>query len=198
MKKIIWFMAFLPILYILYKLSWGFEYPQYIARFIYEHGGGFLGKFPNDPLKFIADLLGITAIQFLIATLTVTPLKSYLKINLIKYRRLLGLWTFTYAFMHSLFFFIADNEGNVSMMIADAYKRPFVFFGLSAFLILLMMAITSHKKLFSTFVKWHKLVYLAAVLISLHYMMSQKVIGIDVAVYVGILVGLLVLRLLKR
>jgi len=198
MKKIIWFVAFLPLLYILYKLSWGFEYPRYLARFIYEHGGGFLGKFPNDPLKFIADLLGITAIQFLIASLTVTPLRSYLKINLIKYRRLLGLWTFAYAFMHSLFFFIADNEGNINMMIEDAYKRPFVFFGLSAFFILLMMAITSPKKLYSKFVKWHKLVYLATVFIALHFVMSQKIIGFDVAVYVGILVGLLVLRLLKR
>ncbi|PHR56331.1 MAG: hypothetical protein COA44_08205 [Arcobacter sp.] len=198
MRKIIWFVAFLPLLYILYKLSWGFEYPRYVARFIYEHGGDFLGKFPNDPLKFFADLLGITAIQFLIATLTLTPLRSYLHINLLKYRRLLGLWTFAYAFMHSLFFFIVDNEGKVSLMIEDAYKRPFVFFGLSAFLILFMMALTSHKKLFSKFVKWHKLVYLAAVFISLHYMMSQKVIGFDVMMYVGILVGLLVLRLLKR
>lgn len=198
MKKIIWFMAFLPLLYILYKLSWGFEYPRYLARFIFEHGGEFLGKFPNDPLKFIADLLGITAVQFLILSLSVTPLRSYLKINLIKYRRLLGLWSFAYAFMHSLFFFIADNEGNINMMIEDAYKRPFVFFGLSAFLILLMMAITSHKKLFPKFVKWHKLVYLAAVFVSLHFIMSQKVVGLEVAVYIGVLVGLLVLRLLKR
>jgi len=197
MKKLIWLVAFLPLLYIVYKLSWGFEYPRYVAAFIYENGGSFLGKFPNDPLKFIADLLGITAVQFLIATLTVSPLKSYLKINLIKYRRLLGLWTFAYAFMHSLFFFIADNEGNINMMITDAYKRPFVFLGLSAFFILLMMAITSHKKLFAKFVKWHKLVYLATVLISLHYMMSQKVIGLDVAIYVGVLASLLLLRLLK-
>ena len=98
----------------MYKLSWGFEYPRYVASFIYEHGGEFLGKFPNDPLKFIADLLGITAIQFLIASLTITPLRSYLKINLLKYRRLLGLWAFAYAFLHSLFFFISDNEGNVA------------------------------------------------------------------------------------
>ncbi|MDF1881066.1 ferric reductase-like transmembrane domain-containing protein [Sulfurimonas sp. MAG313] len=197
-KKIIWFVAFLPLLYIIYKLSWGFEYPRYVASFIYEQGGSFLGKFPNDPLKFIADLLGITAIQFLIATLTLTPLRMYLKINLIKYRRLIGLWTFAYAFMHSLFFFISDNEGNVKMMIEDAYKRPFVFFGLAAFLILFMMALTSHKKLFPKFLKWHKLVYLAAVFISLHYMMSQKIIGLDAASYVGVLVMLLVLRLLKR
>lgn len=185
-------------LYILYKLSWGFEYPRYIAVFIFEHGGSSLGRFPNDPLKFVADLLGISAIQFLIVTLSITPIKSYLKINLIRYRRLVGLWTFAYAFMHSMFFFIADNEGSLSMMIADAYKRPFVFFGLSAFLILFMMAVTSHKKLFSKFVKWHKLVYLAAVLISLHYMMSQKIIGMDVVIYVVILTGLLALRLLKR
>jgi len=198
MRKIIWLVAFLPLLYVLYKLSWGFEYPRYVSAFIYEHGGQFLGKFPNDPLKFIADLLGITAIQFLIASLTVTPLRAFLKINLIKYRRLLGLWAFAYALMHSLFFFIADNEGNLAMMIEDAYKRPFVFFGLAAFLILAMMALTSHKKLFAKFVKWHKLVYLAAVFIALHFMMSQKVIGLEVAVYVGVLVGLLVLRLFKR
>ena len=198
MKKIIWFLAFLPLLYIVYKFAWGFEYPRYISRFIYEHGGEFLGTFPNDPLKFTADLLGITAIQFLIATLSITPLRVYLKINLIKYRRLLGLWAFTYALMHSLFFFFADNEGSLSLMYADMIKRPFVFFGASAFLILLMMALTSHKRLFSKFVKWHKLVYLAAVFIALHYLMSQKVIGMNVAIYVSVLAGLLALRLIKR
>lgn len=198
MRKIIWFVALLPLLYIAYKLGWGFEYTRYISGFIYKNGGAFLGSFPNDPLKFTADILGISAIQFLIATLAITPLKSYLKVNLVKYRRLLGLWTFAYALMHSLFFFIVENEGSVSMMLSDAYKRPFVFLGLSAFLILLMMALTSPKKLYSKFVKWHKLVYLATVLIALHFMMSQKVIGTDVLVYVGILGVLLVLRLLKR
>ena len=84
------------------------------------------------------------------------------------------------------------------MMYADMQKRPFVFFGMSAFIILLMMALTSGKKLFRKFVKWHKLVYLAVVLIIFHFIMSQKIIGFDVAVYVGILAGLLVLRLLKR
>ncbi len=181
-----------------YKLAWNFEYPRYVSMFIYEHGGSFLGKSPNDPLKFMADLLGINAIHFLIATLSVTPLKSYLKINLIKYRRLLGLWSFAYALMHSLFFFIADNGGSISMMIQDAYKRPFVFFGLVAFLILGMMALTSFKKLYSKFVKWHKLVYVATVCIALHFMMSQKVIGLDVALYVAVLASLLALRLLKR
>ncbi len=198
MKKIIWFIAFLPLLYIVYKLSWAFEYSAYVARFIYNNGGGFLGSLPTDPLKFTADLLGITAVQFLIATLSITPVKSYLKINLIKHRRLLGLWTFAYALMHAMFFFIAENEGSVSMMYLDMLKRPFVFFGASAFFILSMMAITSHKKLFSKFVGWHKLVYLAAVLISLHYMMSQKVVGFNVMIYVSIIATLLALRLLKR
>ncbi len=198
MRKIIWIVAFLPLLYIAYKMAWGFEYSRYVSGFIYGHGGSFLGKFPHDPLKFMADLLGITAIQFLIASLTVTPLKSYLKINLLKYRRLLGLWSFFYALMHSLFFFIAENEGSVSMMLRDAYKRPFVFFGLSAFVILLIMALTSSKALYGKFMQWHKLVYLAAVFIAIHYMMSQKVIGFDVLMYVGLLVFLLVLRLLKR
>ena len=198
MRKIIWLVALLPLLYLSYRLAWGIDGLRDVSRFIYDHGGGSLGKFPNDPLKFTADLLGITAVQFLIATLAVTPIKLYFKINLVKYRRLLGLWTFAYALMHSLFFFIADNEGSISMMYADMLKRPFVFFGAAAFMILLMMAITSHKNLFSKFVKWHKLVYLAAVLISLHYMMSQKVIGVNVMLYVGLLGGLLALRLIKR
>lgn len=198
MKKIIWFVAILPLAYIAYKLAWGFEYPRYLSSFIYENGGSFLGRFPNDPLKFSADLLGITAIHFLIATLSITPIRSYLKINLVKYRRLVGLWTFAYAFMHSLFFFIADNEGSFTLMYEDMIKRPFVFFGAGAFLILTMMAVTSPKKLYAKFLKWHKLVYLAAVFIALHFMMSQKVIGLNVAIYVGILAGLLAIRLLKR
>ncbi len=198
MRKIIWFIAFLPLLYIVYKMGWEVEYLHHVSHFVYKNGGSFLGTFPNDPLKFTADLLGITAIQFLIATLSVTPLKSYVKINLIKYRRLLGLWTFAYAFMHSLFFFLADNEGSLSMMYADMLKRPFVLLGAIAFLILLMMALTSAKKLYAIFVKWHKMVYLATVLIALHYMMSQKVIGMNVMVYVAILTGLLALRLIKK
>ena len=185
-------------MYMAYRLGWGFEYTKGISSFIDENSGYILGRFPNDPLKFMADLLGITAIQFLIATLSVTPLRSYFKINLMGQRRLLGLWTFAYAFMHSLVFFLADNEGDLALMYADMIKRPFVFFGASAFLILLMMAMTSPKKLFSKFVKWHKLVYLATVLISVHFMMSQKVVGMDVIIYVGVLAGLLALRLVKR
>lgn len=198
MKKIIWCIALLPLLYIAYKLGWGFEYSRYVSSFIYENGGDFLGKFPNDPLKFAADVLGINAIHFLIVTLSITPIRTYLKINLVKYRRLVGLWTFAYAFMHSLVFFIADNEGSLALMYADMIKRPFVFFGAGAFLILAMMAVTSPKKLYAKFVRWHKLVYLGTVFIALHYMMSQKVIGLEVAVYVGVLAGLLALRLLKR
>jgi sulfoxide reductase heme-binding subunit YedZ len=197
-KTIIWTIAFLPLLYVAYKLSWGFEYTRSISSFIYHNGGSSLGKLPNDPMKFMADLFGITALQFLIATLGVTPLKSYLKINLLKYRRLLGLWTFAYALMHSLYFFLAENEGSFELMYADMLKRPFVLFGASAFLILTMMAVTSHKKLFAKFASWHKLVYLASVLIALHYMMSQKVIGTNVAIYVVVLAGLLALRLVKR
>ncbi len=198
MRKIIWFIAFLPLLYIGYRLAWGFEYSRYLVSFVYEYGGSFLGRFPNDPLKFTADLLGINAIHFLIASLSMTPMRVYLKINLVRYRRLVGLWAFAYAFMHALFYFIAENEGSFVLMYADMIKRPFVFFGVGAFLILAMMAMTSPKKLYAKFSKWHKLVYLATVFIALHYMMSQKVIGMNVAIYVGVLAGLLALRLLKR
>lgn len=196
-RKIIWLIACLPLLYLAYKMAWGFEYTQNIASFIYDHGGSFLGKLPNDPLKFMADLLGITAVQFLIATLSVTPLRLYLKINLVKYRRLLGLWTFAYALMHSLYFFLGVNEGSFAMMFADILKRPFVLFGAGGLVILAFMAATSTKKLFARFVKWHRLVYLAAVLIALHYMMSQKIIGLHVALYVAVLAALLALRLFK-
>jgi len=172
-RIIIWFIAFLLLIYIAYKLAWGFEYTRDISFYIYHHVWSALGKLPNDPLNFMADILGINAIHFLIATLSVTPMRTFLKINLIKYRRLLGLWAFAYTFMHSLFFFVADNEGNLGLMYEDMLKRPFVFFGASAFVILLMMAITSPKKLFAKFVKWHKLVYLATVLIAVHFMMLQ-------------------------
>ncbi|MCJ7766265.1 MAG: ferric reductase-like transmembrane domain-containing protein [Thiovulaceae bacterium] len=117
--------------------------------------------------------------------------------NLLKYRRLLGLWAFAYALMHSLYFFLAVNEGSFVMMFADVLKRPFVLFGASALVLLAFMAVTSTKKLFARFIKWHRLVYLAAVLIALHYMMSQKIIGLHVAVYVAVLAALLALRLVK-
>ena len=198
MRKLIWFVAFLPLIYLIYKLGFELPFLHVGSEFIYKNGGSSLGNFPADPQKFMADLFGITAIKFLIASLAVTPLRLYLKINLIKYRRLLGLWAFFYAFLHSMFFFLVDNELNLTYMYEDMIKRPFVFFGATAFLILLFMAVTSFKKLFSKFVKFHKLVYLAVVFIGVHFMMSQKIIGLDVAVYVFILSMLLVLRLFKR
>jgi sulfoxide reductase heme-binding subunit YedZ len=121
-----------------------------------------------------------------------------MKIDLLAYRRLLGLWTFAYALMHSLYFLLLKNAGSPALIYAGMLKHPFVIFGAAALLILAIMALTSPKKLYTKFASWHKPVYFASVLIALHYMLSQKVIDLDVALYVGILAGLLALRLLKR
>lgn len=194
MKIFIWFLFCLPIFYLLYKL--GFQMPileEYSKDF--QHlTANFLGGFPADPLKFISDITGLTAVQFLIATLCVTPLQRYKIINLRKNRRLLGLMSFFYAFNHMFLYFLMDHELSLPSLFIEALDKKFIFFGMGSFLILLFLALTSTKKLFARFIQWHQLIYLAAIFISFHYLLSQKIITFIPLFYVSILFTLLLLR----
>lgn len=200
MRIVIWIGALLPILYAAIRYSADIH-PTWlndIFVFIEEYIRIVLTKTPHDPLKFLSDLSGNSALWLLALTLLISPLRSYLKINLLRYRRLLGLFTFFYAFVHTMLFIAVDQEFNLSGVIHEVSTKPFIAFGMGAFVILLVMALTSTKKLFGKFKGWHKLVYIAVVLIAVHYLMSHKTITLTHIAVVGTLISLLALRLLKR
>jgi methionine sulfoxide reductase heme-binding subunit len=200
MRILIWIGALLPIVYAALRFSVEFH-PQTVHDFLVfmeQNCQVILTKTPSDPLKFLSDLAGNSALWMLAITLMVTPLRSYIGINFLKYRRLLGLFAFFYALIHALLFIGVDLQFDFIGVTHEVLTKPFIAFGMGAFLILLLMALTSSKKLFAKFRSWHKLVYIAIVLIAIHYLMSHKTITITHVAVVGTLFSLLVLRLLKR
>lgn len=200
MRILIWIGALLPIVYAALRFSVEFH-PQIVHDFLVfmeQYGQVILTKTPSDPLKFLSDLAGNSALWMLAITLMVTPLRSYIGINFLKYRRLLGLFAFFYALIHALLFIGVDQQFDFIGVNHEVLTKPFIAFGMGAFLILLLMALTSSKKLFAKFRSWHKLVYIAIVLIAIHYLMSHKTITITHVAVVGTLFSLLALRLLKR
>lgn len=200
MRILIWIGALLPIVYAALRFSVEFH-PQIVHDFLVfmeQYSQVILTKTPSDPLKFLSDLAGNSALWMLAITLMVTPLRSYIGINFLKYRRLLGLFAFFYALIHALLFIGVDQQFDFIGVNHEVLTKPFISFGMGAFLILLLMALTSTKNLFAKFRSWHKLVYIAIVLIAIHYLMSHKTITITHVAVVGTLFSLLALRLLKR
>lgn len=129
----------------------------------------------NDPIKYIFTFTGLSSFVILIISLTIRPIKKI--INLMKYRKMVGLFAFFYAFLHFLNFYVLDAGFDFSFVLKETLDKPFVYLGMIAFVILFFMAVTSTKKLFRKFNRWHKLVYLSLVLVTIHSSMAQKVLS---------------------
>ena len=166
MKRIfIYFIAFLPIVYLLIRL--------------------FIIDDVNDPIKYIYTITGVTATVILFFSITISLIKE--KINLMKYRKEVGLLGFFYAFLHLLNFVVFDASFDLEFIIKEPLDKLFIYLGIIAFFILFFMAITSTKVLFKKYNKYHKLVYLALILITIHWIMAQKSINITQFIYIGII-----------
>ncbi len=121
-----------------------------------------------NPGDYITDQTGTWTIAFLVITLTVTPLRRWTGWNeLVKLRRMFGLFAFFYATLHMLTWVVFINFFDVEMMIADVVKRPFITVGMTVFLILLALSLTSNRfavrRLGRKWQTLHRLSYVAAV-----------------------------------
>jgi sulfoxide reductase heme-binding subunit YedZ len=130
------------------------------------------GFYTNDltanPGDYITDQTGTWILGTLFASLCVTPLRKLTGWNdLIKLRRMLGLFAFFYAVLHMLTWVVFVHYFEVSFMVEDVVKRPFITIGMSVFVILFLLAITSNRwsirKLGRKWATLHNLVYLAAI-----------------------------------
>ncbi|SMP86778.1 sulfoxide reductase heme-binding subunit YedZ [Epsilonproteobacteria bacterium SCGC AD-308-P11] len=119
-------------------------------------------------------------------------------VNLIKYRRTIGLFSFFYAFLHMLNFVILDMELDLSTVLKETLEKPFIYLGMSTFLILLFMAITSLKILFGRFYKYHKVIYIAILLATIHFVMAQKALSIEQFGYLFIMSIVIIFKFLQR
>ena len=130
----------------------------------------------NDPIKYIYTITGASATVIVFFSIIISLIKE--KINLMKYRKEIGLLGFCYALLHLLNFIILDAQFDFQFVIKETLDKPFIYLGMIAFFIILFMAITSTKKLYKKYNKYHKLVYLFLILITIHWIMAQKAISI--------------------
>ena len=130
------------------------------------------GFYTNDltanPGDYITDQTGTWSLGTLFASLCVTPLRKLTGWNdLIKLRRMLGLFAFFYATLHLLTWIVFIHYFDVSFMVEDVFKRPFITVGMAVFVILFVLTITSNRwsirKLGRKWASLHRLVYAAAI-----------------------------------
>ncbi len=129
---------------------------------------------PN-PVEFLQHQTGDWTLRFLIFTLCVTPFRKVLNLpELVRFRRMLGLFAFFYVCLHFLTYLGPDQSFNFAAMLKDVVKRPFITVGFAAFVLLIPLAITSTagwiRRLGGK--RWqalHRNIYLCAILAVIHY-----------------------------
>ncbi len=159
---------------------------------------GATGQLPGNAVKEFEHLLGLWALRFLVATLAITPIRDLFGLNWLRYRRALGLLAFYYVLMHFLAYMLLDQMLRFPAIVADIARRPFITIGMTAFVLLIPLALTSNnwsiRKLGQRWNKLHRLVYLIAAAGALHFAMSVKVVGPEQMLYIALVALLLAWR----
>jgi sulfoxide reductase heme-binding subunit YedZ len=135
---------------------------------------GFGGRLGANPIETITRASGDWTLYFLCLTLAVTPLRRLTGQQwLLKLRRMLGLLSFFYASLHFLCFIWFDHFFDLTEMLKDVVKRPFITVGFIAFLLLVPLALTSSdamvRRLGRRWIWLHRLIYVIATLAILHF-----------------------------
>ena len=133
-----------------------------------------------NPLEFVTRTTGMLTLVFLMLTLAVTPVRTIIRLNwLVKFRRMLGLFAFFYGFLHLLTYIWFDRFFNLRSIPGDVVSRPFIAFGMTAFFLMLPLAITSTNKMIKRlggkrWSKLHALIYGAGIAGALHFWLFVK------------------------
>ena len=169
-----------------------------IPMLLYAGSTGGLGR---EPIKTLEHELGEIAIQLLIVGLCISPLRRYLGVNLLKFRRALGLLAFTYVTLHLVVWTILDVQ-SLERVWADILKRPYITVGMASFVLLLPLALTSNntsvRKLSRNWQKLHLLVYPAVLLGAVHFLWVRRGLQLEPLIYMAVIVGLIVLRQMPK
>lgn len=163
---------------------------------------GATGGLGVEPVEVLEHRLGLYALQFLIAGLAVTPLRRHLGVNLLRFRRALGLIAFTYVALHLAVWLLLDVQDPARVW-SDILKRPYITIGMGAFLLMVPLALTSNdwavRRLGAAmWRRLHRVTYAVAVLGALHFVMLSKGLQLEPLFYMGAIVALLALRLRPR
>ena len=156
-----------------------------------------------DPVARIIHGMGKTALNLLLITLAVTPLRKLLHMpDLLRLRRMLGLFAFTYALLHFTAFAWLDLGLKFRDIGAEIVKRPYITIGMLALLLLIPLAVTSTNKMMRRlgrrWQKLHRLVYVITALGLWHFYWQVKKDIREPLLYIGIFAVLMGLRLIMR
>lgn len=189
----------------------GFALPQVPRILVYIVGfvpaawlfyAGITDQLGADPMRYLEQALGLWAFRFLIATLAVTPLRQLFSINLLRYRRALGLLAFYYACLHLITYTVLDQGLDFAAIWADIVKRPYITIGMATFIILVPLALTSNNAAIrrmggQAWARLHRIVYPAAIGAALHFILVVKSWPPEPLVYATIVAVLLGYRLVR-
>ncbi|MGJ8588514.1 MAG: protein-methionine-sulfoxide reductase heme-binding subunit MsrQ [Yoonia sp.] len=159
-----------------------------------------LGPYLVEPINVLERAYGEIALILMVVGLTVTPLRKWTGLNLLKFRRAIGVSAFFFVLAHFLVFAVLDVQ-SVSRVWEEVVKRPYVTVGMVSFLMLIPLALTSNnlslRKLgAASWRKLHKLTYPAAVLGALHYLWLVKGFQIEPIIYLMVILALVATRYL--
>lgn len=164
------------------------------ALLVWAGVNGTLGVNPAETLQLET---GVWALRFLLLTLAVTPLRRLTGWNrVIRYRRMLGLFAFFYAFAHFTTYLVLDQFFQFDLILKDVAKRPFITAGMVAFVLMIPLALTSTRgwtcRLGRRWQVLHRLIYVSAIAGAVHYLWKVKIAAgppVYYAVAVAVLLG---------
>lgn len=155
-----------------------------------------------NPIEYILKFSGKWSINFLMFSLAITPLRRIFKLNwLIKFRRMIGLFAFFYVLSHFLIWLGLDQGFELSDVVNEIKKRPFILMGFAAFIMMLPLALTSFNKAIkflggSLWQKIHNLVYVIGLfaVIHLYWIKASKNNLNQPILYFSIFLSLILIR----
>ena len=159
----------------------------------------FFNKLGPEPVKEITHFTGEWTLIFICLTLAMSPLKKLTNLNFwVKGRRMLGLFVFFYASLHLLTYVGIDYRFSWQPIFDDVVKKKYIFVGFAAWLLLIPLTLTSSQKMMlllkQNWKKLHRLIYVIAILGSLHFIWLSKTIYFKPLIYFVIITILLFLR----
>ena len=160
----------------------------------------FFNKLGPEPVKEITHFTGEWTLIFVCLTLAMSPLKKLTNLNFwVKVRRMLGLFVFFYASLHLLTYVGIDYRFSWQPIFDDVLKKKYIFVGFAAWVLLIPLTITSSQKMMlllkQNWKKLHRLIYVIAILGSLHFIWLSKTIYFKPLIYFVIVTILLVVRI---
>ena len=157
-----------------------------------------IGPYLVEPINVLERTYGEIALKLLVLGLLVTPLRKWAGVNLIKFRRAIGVTAFFFVLAHFLVFAILDVQ-SLERVWTEVVKRPYVTVGMLSFVLLIPLAMTSNNLSVrrlgaATWRQLHKLTYPAAILAALHYLWLVKGFQLEPIIYLVIILALVASR----